>query len=156
MEDYKGFDIDKISDALAYKADIDFENTNLPETLETKADVQALTEKANTDLSNATLSSTFLDKIINAITPDYTKGVSKSTGTTLTAESNGVLEAWVTKPATGGATVDVTVNNKKLTYSVDDYGHGGIYRVLRKGDKYSIVLNNGAVARSVIFFPYRT
>jgi len=27
MEDYKGFDIDKISDALAYKADLDLENT---------------------------------------------------------------------------------------------------------------------------------
>lgn len=84
--------------------------------------------------------------------PDYTKGERKDIGPTYVADKDGILEIWTTKNGTGSATTTVTVNGVAIDYTVDNYGKGGIYREIRKGDIYTA--STSGYIYSMIFFPY--
>lgn len=85
--------------------------------------------------------------------PDYSAGVSKSSNTTYTAESDGYIFAQVFHNASSGSTfIQVTINGSNIfTPGATDYGRSQIYLPIKKGDVYKVVANDG-----IVFYPIRS
>lgn len=124
-------------------------NTNLSNL--TPTGEARFTTKANTDLANVT--NTGKSTAAGWAMPDYSAGVSKTVGSSYTAESNG----WIYVTAyTSGGTVKLTIDSVTAAYWHTDSGQSeqvGFLTPVQKGSSWVCTKNGTSDAGYLIFYP---
>lgn len=100
--------------------------------------------KLDLDLGN--IPNTSKETVVGWGIPDYTAGISRTSGTQYTADTNGYIMAQCFQNATSGGTFITCIINGitiPFTPTATDYGRSQIYLPIKKGDIYTITANSG-------------
>lgn len=109
--------------------------------------------KLDRDMSNINTSQTTKETIVGWSIPDYNAGISRTSGTQYTADTNGYIMAQCFQNASSGSTYITCIINGvtiPFTPTATDYGRSQIYLPIKKGDIYTITANS-----EIYFFPNR-
>ena len=114
--------------------------------------LEALNDKADRDLNNINPSQTVKETIVGLGMPDYSAMVSKTKGTSYTAEKYGFLIGSDTYGSTGGASAYVYINgvNVRVSSSQDNFSTNSWCYPIAKGSTYSY---SGGASMSMYFVP---
>ena len=109
--------------------------------------------KMDRDMSNINTNQTTKETIVGWGIPDYNAGISRTSGTQYTADTNGYIMAQCFHNSSSGSTqITCIINGVTIPFTptATDYGRSQIYLPIKKGDIYTITANS-----TIYFFPNR-
>jgi hypothetical protein len=115
-----------------------------------------LAQKANIELDNVLPAQSFIDSVTGWLIPDYTAGITKSTGIDNTATDDGWVQATAWVQGSAGTSI-LTINGTeiKVAYAVGGTalsGDGTVICPIKTGDVYKLSGDGGL---SLVFYPMR-